>query len=59
MDTSVGRVLDWLDSTGLARDTLVLFASDHGTHVDKGAMGGSNGQFSGGKGVAVSEGGIR
>ncbi len=31
VDTMVGRVLDGLDQRGLADDTIVLFASDHGT----------------------------
>jgi len=39
LDDNVGRVLDWLDSTGLAENTLVAFFSDHGE------MGGSHGQF--------------
>jgi arylsulfatase A-like enzyme len=30
VDASVGRVLDWLDERGLARDTLVIYASDQG-----------------------------
>lgn len=30
VDTSVGRVLDWLDTHGLADDTLVIYASDQG-----------------------------
>ncbi|MCY3003904.1 MAG: sulfatase [Planctomycetota bacterium] len=30
VDTSVGRVLEWLDSHGLAEDTLVIYASDQG-----------------------------
>jgi arylsulfatase A-like enzyme len=31
VDTMVGRVLAYLDAAGLADDTIVLFASDHGT----------------------------
>lgn len=30
LDTSVGRMLDWLDEEGLAKDTLVIFTSDNG-----------------------------
>jgi len=30
IDQAIGRVLDHLDSTGLADNTLVIFASDHG-----------------------------
>ena len=33
MDAQVGRVLDELDALGLADDTLVVFASDHGFHL--------------------------
>ncbi len=37
LDENVGRLLDWLDETGLAEQTLVVFFSDHGE------MGGSHG----------------
>ena len=30
LDAQIGRVLDALEATGLADDTLVIFASDHG-----------------------------
>jgi uncharacterized sulfatase len=30
MDRHIGRILDALDETGLAEDTLVVFSSDHG-----------------------------
>ena len=30
VDENVGRVLDWLDATGRAQDTLVIYTSDHG-----------------------------
>jgi choline-sulfatase len=30
VDSLVGRILDCLDETGLARDTLVIYCSDHG-----------------------------
>jgi len=33
MDAQVGRVLDELDDLGLADDTIVVFASDHGFHL--------------------------
>ena len=33
MDAQVGRVLDALDSTGLAENTVVVFTSDHGFHL--------------------------
>jgi iduronate 2-sulfatase len=32
-DAQVGRVLDALDETGLAKNTIVLFTSDHGYHM--------------------------
>lgn len=32
-DAQVGRILDALESTGLADDTIVLFTSDHGYHM--------------------------
>ena len=33
MDDMIGRILDRLHATGLDRDTLVVYASDHGDHV--------------------------
>lgn len=33
MDEMIGRILDKLEETGLDRDTLVVYASDHGDHV--------------------------
>ncbi len=33
MDAQVGRVLDSLDRLGLAKDTIVVFTSDHGYHL--------------------------
>jgi len=36
LDWSVGQVLDTLDKTGLARNTLVIFSSDNGPVVDDG-----------------------
>ena len=33
MDAQVGRVLDELEDLGLADDTIVVFASDHGFHL--------------------------
>jgi choline-sulfatase len=32
-DAQLGRILDCLDSTGLAENTIVLFTSDHGYHM--------------------------
>ncbi|MDA8050882.1 MAG: sulfatase-like hydrolase/transferase [Rhodospirillales bacterium] len=33
MDRMIGRILETLAATGLARDTLVIYASDHGDHL--------------------------
>lgn len=33
LDENVGRVLDYLDETGLAEDTLVLYMGDNGFHL--------------------------
>ncbi len=33
IDDNVGRVLDYLDANGLARDTVVIYASDQGFHT--------------------------
>lgn len=33
MDAQVGRILDALEETGLADDTIVVFTSDHGYHM--------------------------
>ncbi len=56
LDENVGRLLAVLDETGLARDTLVVFASDNGGARD--VHGGKNGPFRGGKNQLL-EGGIR
>ncbi len=47
MDEAVGKILEAIAESGLEEDTLVYFASDHGTHIDLGNLGGSNGQFKG------------
>lgn len=40
VDAEVGRILDALDATGLADNTLVIFTSDHGEHLgDHGRVG--------------------
>ena len=58
IDASVGAVLDALDRTGAAANTLVVFTSDNGPWLQYGDHGGSAGPFREGKGT-VFEGGIR
>lgn len=55
MDLAIGRILDALDTAGIADDTLVLFFSDNGGHV---SLGASNAPLRGEKST-VFEGGIR
>ncbi len=58
VDWSVGRVLDTLRELKLAQRTLVVFTSDNGPWLVKGADGGSAGPLRGGKG-STWEGGVR
>ena len=58
VDWSVGRVLDTLRELKLDRNTLVMFSSDNGPWLIKGADGGSAGPLRGGKGTTW-EGGVR
>jgi arylsulfatase A-like enzyme len=60
LDDAVGRVLDALDASGLARETLVVFLSDNGAALIPGSSenGGSNGPLRGSK-AQLWEGGIR
>jgi arylsulfatase A-like enzyme len=58
VDWSVGQVLDTLRAQGLDKDTLVVFTSDNGPWLVKGADGGSAGPLRGGKG-STWEGGVR
>lgn len=58
VDWSVGRVLDTLRELKLAERTLVVFTSDNGPWLSKGADGGSAGPLRGGKG-GIWEGGVR
>jgi arylsulfatase A len=51
MDINIGRVLDALDSLGVANNTYVFYTADHGTP-------GRNGPLTNGKG-SVKEGGLR
>lgn len=53
VDTNIGRLLETLESHGIARDTLVVFTSDNGG-VSKFWKGGMNGQKS-----SPYEGGVR
>lgn len=58
VDWSVGRVLDTLRELRLSERTLVIFTSDNGPWLVKGADGGSAGPLRGGKG-STWEGGVR
>ena len=55
MDAGVGRLLDALDATGQAENTLVIFMTDHGGDP---VYGGSNAPLRGGK-ATLYEGGVR
>ncbi len=55
MDDGVGRILEALDSEGIAEETIVVWSSDNGGNPRAGA---SNAPLRGGKGSAF-EGGIR
>ncbi len=61
MDNSVGRLLDKLEALGLDENTVVMFSSDNGPHIEGGAAPGffeSNGPLRGLK-RDLFEGGIR
>jgi arylsulfatase A-like enzyme len=58
VDWSVGQVLDTLRAQGLDKDTIVVFTSDNGPWLTKGADGGNAGPLRGGKG-STWEGGVR
>lgn len=58
VDWSVGRILDTLRELRLDKQTLVVFTSDNGPWLIKGADGGSAGPLRGGKG-STWEGGVR
>jgi arylsulfatase A-like enzyme len=58
LDWSVGRVLDTVRELNLSERTLVVFTSDHGPWLIRGADGGSAGPLRGGKG-STWEGGVR
>ncbi|MFN3245024.1 MAG: sulfatase [Planctomycetota bacterium] len=61
VDHSLGRVLAWLDETGLGDDTIVMFTSDNGglsAHARGGDKHTHNAPLQSGKGSAY-EGGVR
>jgi arylsulfatase A-like enzyme len=58
VDWSVGRILDTLRELKLDQRTFVIFTSDNGPWLIKGADGGSAGPLRGGKG-STWEGGVR
>ncbi|MCC5937090.1 MAG: sulfatase [Lunatimonas sp.] len=58
IDWGVGQILDYLRSSGLAENTLVVFTSDNGPWVAYDDHGGSAGLFYGAKGTSY-EGGVR
>ncbi|XP_070577559.1 LOW QUALITY PROTEIN: arylsulfatase-like [Ptychodera flava] len=58
MAWAVGEVLEVLNSTGLSGNTLVIFTSDNGPHLEKCQESGSSGILKGGKGTTW-EGGLR
>eukprot|EP00698_Gefionella_okellyi_P022744 TRINITY_DN7584_c0_g1_i1.p2 TRINITY_DN7584_c0_g1~~TRINITY_DN7584_c0_g1_i1.p2 ORF type:complete len:389 (+),score=55.70 TRINITY_DN7584_c0_g1_i1:38-1204(+) len=58
LDWSVGRVMQELDTMGIADNTIVVFTSDNGAWLEEGVEGGSSGPLRGGKGQNW-EGGIR
>ncbi|KAM6149245.1 arylsulfatase D-like [Rhynchocyon petersi] len=63
MDWMVGKVLKAIEDNGLRNSTFTYFTSDHGGHLEArdehGQLGGWNGIYRGGKGMAGWEGGIR
>ena len=45
LDAQVGHILDALDSTGLADETIVVFTSDHGFHIGEHTLWGKTSNF--------------
>ena len=43
----MGEILTKLEKNEMDDDTLIYFTSDHGSHIDLGTDGGSNGNFKG------------
>eukprot|EP00730_Choanoeca_flexa_P005904 TRINITY_DN12046_c0_g1_i6.p1 TRINITY_DN12046_c0_g1~~TRINITY_DN12046_c0_g1_i6.p1 ORF type:complete len:522 (+),score=64.34 TRINITY_DN12046_c0_g1_i6:1057-2622(+) len=58
LDRSVGRILNFLDDSGLSNNTLVIFTADNGASLQWQELGGVNGLFRCGKGTTW-EGGHR
>lgn len=58
IDWAVGRILQTLEETGLAKNTIVMFSSDNGPWLSYGNHAGSAGPLREGKGTCY-EGGIR
>ncbi|MFR9524522.1 MAG: arylsulfatase [Rikenellaceae bacterium] len=61
VDEYVGQIMDQLEELGIAENTLVIFSSDNGPHLEGGAdpdFFNSNGPFSGYK-RSMTDGGIR
>ena len=60
MDQRIGQVLDYLDSQGLAENTIVIYQPDHGHSTETRAFGGGGnaGPYRGAK-FSLFEGGIR
>lgn len=58
VDWSVGEILGALKTSGVERETLVIFTSDNGPWASKGKAGGVSGPLRGAKGCTL-EGGVR
>lgn len=58
LDHHIGRLLDYLDSEGLAENTIVVFTSDNGPEHRTATAFGSSGDLRGAKGH-IHDGGIR
>ena len=58
MDDAIGRLMDYLDETGLAENTIVLFYSDNGSRSSMSKAGNTNSPLRGEKST-LWDGGIR
>lgn len=45
LDSQVGEILDALDESGLAEDTIIVFTSDHGFHIGEHTLWGKTSNF--------------